>query len=136
MSKLVQLKDSNGNVYPITYKKLLWYNDNFENIFNPQTITLNSSEYDELEIYFIRNNRSINGEEVVQKLSKGKELMAIYISQDTNEHPFLIRRYITNPTNLTLTFSNALFCYFNQTTPSTNNNMLIPYKIIGYKVNH
>jgi len=53
MNKIVQLQNPNGdNIYPIGYAQggtkmdLLWTNPNPTSAFNPQTVSLDLSEYD------------------------------------------------------------------------------------------
>lgn len=116
--------------------KILWTNANPESNFNPQTITLNSSDYDILEFVF-RYSAGNDAKMFFMKTFKGHgvEVSCIInynvgVNQATSI-PWRQATYIDD------THYNISDCYERNTnettTPSISNNRLIPLYVIGYK---
>ena len=130
INKDLIIEDSNLSLNNLI-SKILWENSNPSINFENQNVNLSSDDYDMLEFYFIR---STNDKEcIVFKLAKGMDGNVFTMSQDANNYPFLIRRFISFVNDTTIYFTSALFSYTNSNSSNTQNNRIIPIKIIGYK---
>lgn len=108
-------------------KKVLWENTANLNTFEPQEVTLNSSDYDYLIIYTYRNH-SGNLKSVSCIVEKGKMGDLTYFDYFGNEQRSWRREFsIDENDNTKITFYEASI------NNGINNNVLVPYKIIGCK---
>lgn len=108
-------------------KKVLWENTANLNTFEPQEITLNSRDYDCLIIYTYRNH-SENLKSVSCIVEKGKMGDITYFDYFGNEQRSWRREFLIDENDTTkITFYEASI------NNGINNNVLVPYKIIGCK---
>ena len=96
--------------------KVLWTNSSPTSVFNQQTITLSSNDYNYLEFYFLLNNANNNNIQGSIKVLKGYG-GRFYIGT--------FYRQITRQNDTTFDISNEL-------GNNTNANLIL-YKVIGYK---
>lgn len=108
-------------------KKVLWENTANLNTFEPQEITLNSRDYDCLIIYTYRNH-SGNLKSVSCIVEKGKMGDITYFDYFGNEQRSWRREFLIDENDTTkITFYEASI------NNGINNNVLVPYKIMGCK---
>lgn len=123
----------NGKV--IESAKLLWTNPNPNNGFNPQDITLNSDDYDILEIYYYDwcgDNESYK-DMLVQKAIKGYDFL-LHSQITYNNKAYAGNRRVTYVNDTTLHFQNTHGIIDNS---SFNTGLFVkwnvPLYVIGYK---
>ena len=109
----------------------LWTNSNATASFNAQSVTLNSSDYNYLEIYF----KGYKGQNYVNSMKVEKGMNGIlstgfFFSNDT----FFGVRHFTYTNETTIAFESARKIIQNHAlTNGEDNGWIIPVKIIGYK---
>jgi microcystin-dependent protein len=108
-----------------TSKKILWENTTNLNTFDAQEITLNSSDYDYLIIYAYRNHTG-DKKTVSCIVEKDKMCELIYFDIFGDDGVRAWRRTL-EITNDKVKFEEASI------NGNANNNVLVPYKIIGCK---
>ena len=105
-------------------KTLLWTNASPTSEFAAQTISLNLSGYDAVEIQFTG---------VLTKCLVGRDAQAIYLGATETTSYSILRSRIYAVTANGITFNNAVYKASNANTSNIANNMLIPIKIYGVK---
>lgn len=125
-----QINDLNTNLSPI----LLWSNPNPNNVFSLQQITLNSDDYDMIEVIGISWNATGYRKRVSVKAPKGESLL-LTTQFVTAGNSFYIASRVLDHVNDTLYTVDNCRAVDNGNISSllTNNEVLIPYLIIGYK---
>lgn len=106
--------------------QILWTNSNPTSEFSAQTITLSSSDYDLLEVFYkkTKDDMFVNS----TRFFKGTCSLLFQI-----DNSFVIfERTISDATDTTLTFTEGKI-YTTQGTITTQNSRCIPLYIIGYK---
>lgn len=113
---------------------ILWTNPNITSSFESQTITLSSSDYDVLEIFYIdytQENRVMS-----QRFIKGRNslLNALFMYDGKM---YMAERAISYTSDTSLTIGNSRKIIDNNVivTPSIINSWLVPQCVIGYKTN-
>ena len=108
---------------------VLWENPNPTAEFAAQTITLSSSDYNFLEIYFKDSNTC-----QIEKITKGYGTRAIKVIGEGNGSYIGIRmRSITYVNDTTYSITDGVKKDCNETGEAVvYNNVLVPIKIIGY----
>ena len=114
-------------------KTLLWTNASPTSVFAAQTISLDLSGYDTVEIVsqFITSNVG----QTVEKCEFGSRVFVekFYNATSTSAHATIMHRQIdVNPGGVA--FADAKSKVVDENTSTTNNSLLIPYKIYGIKV--
>ena len=118
--------------------RVLWENQNESSEFAPQTVELNSSDYDILEIFFSYNPTSSIAVDGYQSLRipKGTFSGALQRAVVAEGDYFQIQsRTISRIDDTHYSFGNARTYISSSGTYSTYNSRVIPSKIIGYKYN-
>lgn len=109
--------------------KILWENPDKSSAFEQQTITLNSTDYDFYEMYFLRG---INFSPILM-LVKSIKGYGFQVNDTDNEKLDIRTRTIA------LTSSNTLYISHGRKLTTSgyteNDNLLIPMFVIGYKTN-
>ena len=105
-------------------KTLLWTNASPTSEFAAQTISLNLSGYDAVEIQFTG---------VLAKCLVGRDAQAIYLGATETTSYSILRSRIYGVTANGITFNNAVYKVSNANTLNIANNLLIPIKIYGVK---
>ena len=120
----------NGKV--IESAKLLWTNPNPNNGFNPQDITLNSDDYDVLEIYYYDWETSKRMKSV--KAIKGENIL-IDTSFYSGIDYYVASREMTYNSNTSYSVGDCVSLYGTTKTAIVNpiNFVCVPVKILGYK---
>ena len=112
--------------------KLLWENSTSNSSFSSQTITLNSDDYDVLEVYF---KSSIDGSAVYCcKILKGMttQLFRANTSGSAEQGTYAYVRGMVYETDTSYTFNDSLISYTGK-SQYTDNRTNIPLKIYGIK---
>lgn len=115
---------------------ILWSNSNPSNSFVSQNINLNSNDYDVLEIFY---KVSITGTKIwSEKFLKGygtQLINVINLNEDVSQTTGARSRDIDYVSDTSLLIKNGLIRDdgTQASTPTVNNNILIPLYIIGYK---
>lgn len=106
---------------------LLWTNPNPQNAFNAQTVSLDLSEFDAVEVIF-RTGTGANDRYTLPtvRVDIGNTGVIFNTTAYNSE-----RRFTVNPTGIA--FTNALYYASYGNWSGTNTNALIPYKIYGVK---
>lgn len=107
--------------------QVLWTNPNPTSDFSAQTITLSSSDYDLLEVFYkkTKDDMFVNN----TRFFKGTRSLLFQI-----DNSFVIfERTISDATDTTLTFTEGKI-YTTQGTVTTQNSRCIPLYIVGYKM--
>ena len=118
---------------------VLWENSNPSSEFGSQTVTLNSSDYDILEIFYCYNPAStasvLDGYQSIRLLKglSGGVLQRAVVAE--LEYFQIQSRTITRIDDTHYTFGNGRAYISSTNSYSTVNNRVIPIKIIGYKMN-
>ena len=113
---------------------VLWTNTTPTSDFTAQQITLNSSDYDYLEIWFYISVLN-NAESFCAKTEKGKNLRVSYFIGEEAGGYFGFRfRFVNYVNDTKLSISDCNQKKVNEQTIQTGNNWAIPYKVIGYKL--
>lgn len=109
------------------YRKLLWTNPNPTSAFSAQTVSLNLTDYDEVEIE-ARNSTS-NSDSVTQNFSfsSGGGILTIFQLNDT-----WYMRQLTL-TNSGITFASGRYCYMTNGGNGVLDAVCVPTKIYGIK---
>lgn len=112
--------------------KILWTNPNPTDFFNSQTITLNSSDYDVLEIFYTdyqSTNRYMS-----QRAIKGKNIIlnSLFIFNSNMYMGARVLNY-TDATHLAVEKCWKVLDAGSIISPTEANNWIIPQYIIGYK---
>lgn len=113
---------------------ILWTNPNITSSFASQTITLSSSDYDVLEIFYIdytQDNRVMS-----QRFIKGRNtLLNALFTIEANM--YMGARAVSYTSDTSLTIGNCRKIIDNSVivTPSIVNNWIVPQYVIGYKTN-
>lgn len=126
MAKLVQLKDKDGLVYPITKGKVLFNGD------TNGTVTLNetSANYEYLEIFYRNNDQQYSSVKVYQPNGKQVSLFSCFV----NNTDYLMIKGAKVTISGTSIIKNG-YAEFNakgQTSITWANNTFIT-RVIGYK---
>lgn len=111
---------------------ILWTNSNPTGNFNPQNITLSSSDYDMLEIFYIdyqSTKRMMSVRAIKQKNILLNSLFIFNNGLYMGERPITY----TNATTLSVEDCKKIIDNNSIITPANANNWLIPQYIIGYK---
>lgn len=116
--------------------KILWTNPNPTSSFERQDITLNSSDYDMLEIFYVEENA--NGSLTINSVRtlKGFNTTLPFFKQTDAESltGFVGNRKIYYTNDTTLSVQNATGYWFRTYSQMfTYNDSAVPVKIIGYK---
>ena len=120
------VQEIQNDVQEKTSQKELWTNPSPTSAFASKTITLNESDFDYLIIFLYRNTSiSIDTETMSTLVEKNKRTYAIFADY-IESSPRIWNRLITVNNNK-VTFAEATI------NGSTNNNTLVPYKILGCK---
>lgn len=127
MDKWIQLQDSNNNnLYPTSKMDLLWTNSSPSSSFSAQAISLDFSIYKIVYVLFAQNTTTMNID------------IATYLTNDTvtvksiDSKKIVIRNVYKNDS--VISFSDAsIIPTYGATSTTTNNSILIPYKIYGIK---
>lgn len=113
---------------------ILWTNPNITTPFENQTITLSSSDYDVLEVFYIdytQDNRVMS-----QRFIKGRNsvLSALFTIGNTI---YMGDRVISYTTDTSLLIGNCRKIIDNNVivTPTIENKWVVPQYVIGYKTN-
>ena len=147
-NKIIQLKDSQGNnLYPvmtcnidelasgtgIEKRKLLWTNASPTSVFAAQTLSLALSGYDAVEI--VSRFTTSNIGQTVEKCEVGSRVFVekFYNATSTSAHATIMHRQIDVSSD-GVTFAGAKSKVTDGNTSTTDNSLLIPYKIYGIKV--
>ena len=113
-------------------KKLLWTNPKSNAAFAPQTIDLDLSEYDEIEVVFAHyySSNSVNTRTI--RVGYSADLIATCGITSTTATMFFTHRTCT--VRLTdVTFGVGGFKYANSSSYNQNNEYSIPYRIYGIR---
>lgn len=146
-NKIIQLKDSQGNnLYPvmtcnidelasgtgIEKRKLLWTNARPTSTFAAQTVSLALSGYDFIEI--VSRFTTSNVGQTVEKCEIGSRVFVekFYNATSTSNHASIMHRTADVGAD-GVTFADAKSKVTDENTSTTNNSLLIPYKIYGIK---
>lgn len=105
---------------------ILWKNSNPESTFTPQTITLNSNDYDCYEIIF-RFTKDINRTNSTGKSLKGSGTICTYA---VGGNYYRVINYVSD-TSLSVSDGEVITTFGG--TPNTDNSWCIPLYVIGYK---
>ena len=122
---------------PSEYKKLLWSNSSPTSAFSPQTISIDLSGYDEIEVHGINYTGFVSIMPTVNIPigSKGNLIGLAGSTGDSTGIGFLVARGITaNSTGITI--SEAKGVGTNGSSWAVNNNNMIPTKIYGIKYDY
>lgn len=111
--------------------KILWTNSSPNSVFAPQDITLNSSNYNYLEIYF----KSFTDQNIIKSIKVEKGQNALLDCSFFFQNSTYIGTRIVEYTNDTTLYANSgrRIIQNAQIVNSEDNGWIIPTKIIGYK---
>ena len=114
-------------------RTLLWTNASPTSAFAAQTISLDLSGYDAVEI--VSRFTTSNIGQTVEKCEVGSRVFVekFYNATSTSAHATIMHRQIDVSSD-GVTFANAKTKVVDENTSTTNNSVLIPYKIYGIKV--
>lgn len=115
------------DVCPVEHRTLLWTNPDPTVAFAAQTVELDLSEYDEIEVIFVHNVNSdgSNTRELYTRTEVGKNGEAGWVRNDT----FLIQRRAYSTSTTGVTFENCVL----GSNATVYNNHGLPYQIYGIK---
>lgn len=127
-----------NNIYKEIYRKpiILWTNPNPTSSFAAQNITLSTSDYDMYEVIFKQNVTQTNSQSLTLRALKNYNVYAsfvININAGQNQNTGFRVRTVNYTNETTLAVQDGL--QKNETTgvPATNNDILVPMYVIGYK---
>ena len=125
MSKLVQLTDNDGNIYPKTYENILYDNISGSN----SNITLNDSveNYKYIEVFY-RNNDNYYTSRKFYKPNGKKIILDMTTPNTSNTAIIWTTVYNISDSSLSIYFSRRLL---NGTTTTTN--YIYITRVVGYK---
>lgn len=120
-----------GNLFP----RVLWENPNPNNEITTQTITLNSKDYDIIDVYY-KYSTTLS---IIFCESCLREASIINLGRaftNTNASAQAIQRQLYIKDNgLTIQIENGNYQNTNSTTRTADSTKCIPLKIVGYKFN-
>lgn len=132
MNEIKNVVNNNADVTNGLKGTILWTNPNPTSAFGPQNITLSSSDYDCLEIYYydwIDTKRMMS-----QKVIKGKNILinAIFYA---NTNVFMSNRPLTYNSDTSYSVGNCVALYGSSTflVDQAINYVCVPLHVIGYK---
>lgn len=132
MNEIKSVVNNNADVTSGLKGTILWTNPNPTSVFGPQNITLSSSDYDFLEIYYydwIDTKRMMS-----QKVIKGKNILinAIFYA---NTNVFMSNRPLTYNSDTSYSVGNCVALYGSSTflVDQAINYVCVPLYVIGYK---
>lgn len=132
MNEIKSVVNNNADVTSGLKGTILWTNPNPTSAFGPQNITLSSSDYDFLEIYYydwIDTKRMMS-----QKVIKGKNILinAIFYA---NTNFFMSNRPFTYNSDTSYSVGNCTALYGSSTflVDQAINYVCVPLYVIGYK---
>jgi len=114
---------------------VLWTNQNPTTGFESQNIELNSNDYDYYEVLFIEQLGSFNNLLSTGKIPKGRNTTLITTTNYANTYPQIFRREVNYINASSLKINNGYYQSCNSNNRSSNNQIVVPYQIIGYKTN-
>lgn len=134
VKKFVEDSISDLNQVSVT---TLWENPNPRNAFASQTITLNSSDYDYIEVIYFGFGQSaylFSGLQSVKAIpGYNIELTTVFYNNQSNVMLYAARS-MRRTSDTVYSFTNAYYTSTDQsTTPRQMNDCCIPVKVIGYK---
>jgi hypothetical protein len=134
MASVVNIQsDSTEDTYSCDYinGKILWTNSSPNSVFAPQNITLNSSDYNYLEIYF----KSFTDQNNIKSIKVEKGQNALLDCSFFFNNSIYIGTRVIEYTNDTTLYANAgrKIIQNAQIVNGEDNGWVIPTKIIGYK---
>lgn len=132
MNEIKSVVNNNADVTHGLKGTILWTNPNPSSAFGPQNITLSSSDYDFLEIYYydwIDTKRMMS-----QKVIKGKNILinAIFYA---NTNVFMSNRPFTYNSDTSYSVGKCVALYGSSTflVDQAINYVCVPLYVIGYK---
>lgn len=115
----------------IPTKTTLWTNSNPTSSFGSQSITLSNNNYDELEIYY---KEVASGSYLFsQKIEKGYGTRLFMCFAPSDVKGAIYTRTMTINSETRYTFEDANYFYSSTQQQGTNNNLIVPIKIVGIK---
>ncbi len=122
-----QIADILAYLMQVERKKLLWTNPSPTASFAPQTISLDLSKYDEIEIFYAGSASVANRWTTSVRIVKEKGTV---LSAGAN---LLYWRYVT-PSNTGINFETGYATQTYGANANVDNSLIIPYKIYGIKM--
>lgn len=127
-----QISDIPSGWEQITSEQTLWTNTTPTSDFIPQTITLSSSDYDVLGIYYYDYKTTKNM--CYSQALKGENFKLNSQLNVTNNY-FIVSRYFTRTSDTSYTCDNTIGISASATgTIAAHNDQIIPVKIVGYNI--
>lgn len=128
-TNLNQLQTNVENAIPT--RTTLWTNSSPSNSFSGQQISLSSSNYDDLIIYF---KETASGNTLfTQTIEKGYSTRLFIGFAPSDVKGAIYERTMTCNSATSYTFSDANYFYSSTQQQGTNNNLIVPFKIVGIK---
>lgn len=131
MNQIKSVVNNNASILGGIEGTLLWTNSNPTNDFTPQTITLSSSNYDMLEIYYYDWKTGQNCQSV--RVPKGEKGLMQSIIQNNGNAYAGVRGYVPNSDTQLYFGSCVSIINDSQIVVGERNNWCIPVYVIGYK---
>ena len=128
-TNLNQLQTNVENAIPT--RTTLWVNPNPTSSFGGQQITLSSNNYDELIIYYKEIASGITL--FTQIIEKGYSTRLFIGFAPSDVKGAIYERTMTINSETSYTFGDASFFYSSTQQQGTNNNLIVPFKIVGIK---
>jgi len=131
MNEIKSVVNNNADILSGIQGTLLWTNSSPTNNFTPQTITLSSSNYDMLEIYYYDWKTGKNCQSV--RVPKGEQGLLLAMIQNNGNAYAGLRGYVPN-SDTQLYFGSAIsIINDSQIAVGDKNDWCIPLYIVGYK---
>ena len=131
--KWIQLMSEDGtdNLFPTSHMDLLWTNASPNSSFLSQTISMDLSNYKHLIIEF-KNSGSYTDNKLVYLLAMAPIGLQSQINHllKTDVNHWWLRKFTANINGITFDVGTILYL---SSSSTTDNNIMIPYRIYGIK---
>lgn len=128
-TNLNQLQTNVENAIPT--RTTLWVNENPTSSFAGQQISLLNNNYDELIIFYKETASGITL--FTQTIEKGYSTRLFIGFAPSDVKGAIYERTMTCNSDTSYTFSDANYFYSSTQQQGTNNNLIVPFKIVGIK---